>query len=256
MNILVFDTETIDVEHPFCYNVGYVVVNTKTKEKLLKRDYVVEQVWENKMLFSTAYYADKKQKYISALRGRKAIIKHWGHIMQRMTKDIETFNIEYAYAFNSPFDVRVFDFNCNWFKTNNALDYVKTIDIRGLINNVVFSDNYKSFCEENELFTEGGNYQANAESLTKFLKNSSEFKEDHTALSDSIIESDIVLYVMKYVDITQDGKVYRTVPREVERKMTIEIDNFTTEVKYVKKTVRKDKISFKSKEYVEKLRER
>ena len=56
MNILVFDTETIDVEHPFCYNVGYVVVNTKTKEKLLKRDYVVEQVWGNKMLFSTAYY--------------------------------------------------------------------------------------------------------------------------------------------------------------------------------------------------------
>ena len=61
---------------------------------------------------------------------------------------------------------------------------------------------------------------------------------------------------MKYVDITQDAKVYRTVPREVERKMIIEIDNFTTEVKYVKKTVRKDKISFKSKEYVEKLRER
>ena len=53
MNILVFDTETVDVEHAFCYNVGYTIVNIETREKLLKRDYVIEQVWENKMLFST-----------------------------------------------------------------------------------------------------------------------------------------------------------------------------------------------------------
>ena len=38
MNILVFDTETIDIDHPFCYNVGYVIVNTETKARLLERD--------------------------------------------------------------------------------------------------------------------------------------------------------------------------------------------------------------------------
>lgn len=256
MKILVFDTETIDTTHPFCYNVGYVVVDTETKVRVLERDYVVEQVWENKMLFSTAYYANKKQKYVSALRGKKAKIKHWGHIMQRMIRDIQEFEVEYAYAYNSPFDVRVFDFNSEWFKTSNALDYVKVIDIRGLISHIVFSKEYKEFCEKNGLFTEGDNYQANAESLTRFLRQTNDFVEDHTALSDSIIESEIVLSVMEQVDITQDKKVYNIIPREVERDLVFEYNGTKLFFPYYKKRVTKDKIVLKSKEYYEEEKKR
>jgi hypothetical protein len=253
MNILVFDTETVDVEHAFCYNVGYTIVNIETREKLLKRDYVIEQVWENKMLFSTSYYAEKKQLYINALRGRKASIKHWGHTMQRMIKDIQEFNVEFAYAFNSPFDVRVFDFNSEWFKTSNALDYVKTIDIRGLINKLLFSEEYQAFCEENNLFTESGNYSGNAESLTRFIRQDKEFVEEHTALSDSLIEADIILYMIeKYgVDITQEGKVYATVPRTVEKEMIIVHNGVEHTFNYVKKLNRNGVITLKDNEYLE-----
>ena len=257
MNILVFDTETVDVEHCFCYNVGYCIVDTESKEILLKRDYVIEQVWENKMLFSTSYYAEKKALYIGALRGRQAFIKHWGHTMQRMIKDIETFNVEYAYAFNSPFDVRVFDFNSEWFKTSNALDYVKTIDIRGLINQLLFSDEYKTFCEENNLFTESGNYSGNAEALTKFIRNDIDFEEDHTALSDSLIEAEIILYMIdKFgVDITKEGKVYATIPRETEREMVIVHNGVEHKFTYLKKLTRNGVTTLKDKEYVEQEKE-
>ena len=257
MNILVFDTETVDVEHAFCYNVGYTIVNIETREKLLKRDYVIEQVWENKMLFSTSYYAEKKQLYINALRGRKASIKHWGHTMQRMIKDIQEYNVEFAYAFNSPFDVRVFDFNSEWFKTSNALDYVKTIDIRGLINKLLFSDEYKAFCEENGYYTESGNYSGNAETLTKFIRQDIDFVEDHTALSDSLIEADIILYMIdKYgVDITQEGKVYATVPRETEREMVIVHNGIEHKFTYLKKLTRNGITTLKDKEFVEQEKE-
>lgn len=257
MNILVFDTETVDVEHAFCYNVGYTIVNIETREKLLNRDYVIEQVWENKMLFSTSYYAEKKQLYINALRGRKASIKHWGHTMQRMIKDIQEFNVEFAYAFNSPFDVRVFDFNSEWFKTSNALDYVKTIDIRGLINKLLFSEEYQAFCEENGLYTESGNYSGNAESLTKFIRQDIDFVEDHTALSDSLIEADIILYMIdKYgVDITQEGKVYATVPRETEREMVIVHNGVEHKFTYLKKLTRNGITTLKDKEFVEQEKE-
>ena len=257
MNILVFDTETVDVEHAFCYNVGYTIVNIETREKLLKRDYVIEQVWENKMLFSTSYYAEKKQLYINALRGRKASIKHWGHTMQRMIKDIQEYNVEFAYAFNSPFDVRVFDFNSEWFKTSNALDYVKTIDIRGLINKLLFSDEYKAFCEENGYYTESGNYSGNAETLTKFIRQDIDFVEDHTALSDSLIEADIILYMIdKYgVDITQEGKVYATVPRETEREMVIVHNGVEHKFTYLKKLTRNGITTLKDKEFVEQEKE-
>lgn len=257
MNILVFDTETVDVEHAFCYNVGYTIVNIETREKLLKRDYVIEQVWENKMLFSTSYYAEKKQLYINALRGRKASIKHWGHTMQRMIKDIQEFNVEFAYAFNSPFDVRVFDFNSEWFKTSNALDYVQTIDIRGLINKLLFSDEYKAFCEENGYYTESGNYSGNAETLTKFIRQDIDFVEDHTALSDSLIEADIILYMIdKYgVDITQEGKVYATVPRETEREMVIVHNGVEHKFTYLKKITRNGITTLKDKEFVDQEKE-
>ena len=257
MNILVFDTETVDVEHAFCYNVGYTIVNIETREKLLKRDYVIEQVWENKMLFSTSYYAEKKQLYINALRGRKASIKHWGHTMQRMIKDIQDYNVEFAYAFNSPFDVRVFDFNSEWFKSSNALDYVETIDIRGLINQLLFSEEYKAFCEENGYYTESGNYSGNAETLTKFIRQDIDFVEDHTALSDSLIEADIILYMIdKYgVDITKEGKVYATVPRETEREMVIVHNGVEHKFTYLKKLTRNGITTLKDKEFVEQEKE-
>ena len=44
MNIILFDTETTNLEKPFCYNVGYVIYNTDERKVLLARDYVIEQV--------------------------------------------------------------------------------------------------------------------------------------------------------------------------------------------------------------------
>ena len=44
MNIMVFDTETTNLEKPFCYNIGYVIFDTESGEIRMSRDYVVEQV--------------------------------------------------------------------------------------------------------------------------------------------------------------------------------------------------------------------
>ena len=89
MNILVFDTETVNLEKPFAYNIGYVVYNTDSAEILVKRDYVVEQVWHNPMLFVTAYYADKRDLYIGRMRSRKCIMDKFGYITQAMYRDIK-----------------------------------------------------------------------------------------------------------------------------------------------------------------------
>ena len=82
MNIMVFDTETINLDKPFIYNIGYIIYNTDTAEILLKKDYVVEQVWHNPMLFVTAYYANKKDIYISRMRRRSCVMDKFGYITQ------------------------------------------------------------------------------------------------------------------------------------------------------------------------------
>ena len=64
MNIVVFDTETTNLEKPFCYNIGYAVYNTETQECLLAKDFIVEQIWHNKPLFETPdELYDKSKKY-------------------------------------------------------------------------------------------------------------------------------------------------------------------------------------------------
>ena len=45
--IAIIDTETISTgEKKFCYNVGYVILDTDSRAILCKKDYVVQQVWQ------------------------------------------------------------------------------------------------------------------------------------------------------------------------------------------------------------------
>lgn len=223
MNILILDTETIGLEKCFCYNVGWVIKNTTTKETITKKDYVVKQFWKNKPLFETAYYATKKQLYIKSLRSRKAILKHWGHIMLDLIRDIKLHNIKYAYAFNSPFDSKVLDFNCAWFGCSNPLDHIsELLDIRAFVNDIIFSSEYKEFCKVNGLLTDNGNLQVNAESIYKYISGDVCFKEEHTALSDSIIESDILMWLVdRGVDITSPKKVYNVISSGIEKEFKL-----------------------------------
>ena len=91
MNIMIFDTETTSLEKPFCYNIGYVIVDTETTEEIKKCDFVVEQVWHNPMLFTTAYYSNKRELYVKSMRQRKTKMDKFGYICQQMIRDIKNY---------------------------------------------------------------------------------------------------------------------------------------------------------------------
>lgn len=223
MNIMVFDTETTNLEKPFCYNIGYVIYNTDTPEIILKKDYVVEQVWHNPMLFSTAYYAEKRQIYVARMRARQTILDKFGYITQAMYRDIKEYNIQHAFAYNSEFDERVFTFNCEWFKCINPLETVQIHDIRGYVHKkIAFSSEYQQFCEENNLFTESGNYSTTAEDVYRYLIDNMNFDEEHTALADSIIELEILSTCIEWgCEWGADYKVYRTVPKNTIKEFMV-----------------------------------
>lgn len=230
MNILVFDTETTDTNKPFCYNIGYIVYDTDNHEILLKRDFVIEQIWHNLELFVSAYYAEKRELYISKLKGKKSKLEKFGYTTQTMYRDIKQFEINHAYAYNSSFDERVFQYNCDWFKCINPLDIVQVHDIRGQVHDrFAFAESFQNFCDKYELYTESGNYSTTAENVYRFITNNENFVEEHTALEDSLIELEILIETIKAgADWVTDYKVYTTIPRKQLKQFTI-IDRYGTE---------------------------
>lgn len=250
MNILIFDTETAgSFNKPFCYNIGYVIYDTDSRQPLVKKDFVVEQVWHNDMLFTSAYYADKRPIYVKRMRARQTKMLKFGYICREMARDIENFNVSSAYAYNSAFDENVFNYNCDWYKCINPFDNVPIFDIRGNVHEFLIDENFKSFCELYSRFTESGNYSTTAETVFQYISGDTEFNEEHTALADSEIELEILLdTVRRGAKLETAYDVKMSIKREVEKELEIIVDKKqTAKFKYISKTCRDNKIFLRTK---------
>ncbi len=242
MNICVFDTETTSLEKPFCYNIGYVIINTDNWENLCTRSFIVEQIWHNLPLFSTAYYAEKRPIYVAEMRARSTVMDKFGYICQQMTRDFKQYNVEVAFAYNSNFDEKVFNFNCDWFKCNNPFDTIPIKDIRGFAHLFLVDEFYKSYCERNQFFTEAGHYSTTAEIMYRYISQDNEFIETHTAIDDALIESEILLAcVNKGADLNNNYSALRSIEREQEKTLHIKTSQMDYFFDYRKIKINKDK---------------
>lgn len=250
MRICVFDTETTSLEKPFCYNIGFIIYDTETCELIAEEEYVIEQIWHNQELFCSAYYAEKRPFYVTSMRARKILLDKWGYVMQRMHRLFKLYNVECAFAYNSSFDEKVFEFNCDWFKTQNPFDNVPILDIRGYMHHfIAFTLEYRNFCDENSLYTESGHYSTTAEAAYRFITHNTDFIEAHTALADSSIELTILLNTIdRGAIIGNVYNAYRSVKREQEKSLLVcDRDGNKWEFGYKEIRINKDKTEIKLK---------
>lgn len=244
MAIVVFDTETTSLEKPFCYNVGYIIYDETANAVLMKREFIIEQIWHNLPLFASAYYADKRPLYVDMMRKHQAKMDKWGYVCQAMARDFEFFDVTTAYAYNAPFDIGVFNFNCDWFKTQNPFEGMDILDIRGYAHHFICDKQYETFCEDNGYITEGKTgYSTSAETVYRYISGNTGFIEDHTALSDSTIELGILCYcVTKGAKLGALYPAKVSVTRKVPNPYTVCVNGVPIHTGgYVKKSIRKDK---------------
>lgn len=246
MNIIVFDTETTSLIKPFCYDIGYIIINSDNWQTLKEGSFIVEQTWHNLPLFCSAYYADKRPNYIKEMKAKKIKMNKFGYICQQIKRDINNFNVEIGFAYNSKFDEKVFNFNCDWYKCINPFDNIPIKDIRGFVHHNLMNENFYNFCEENNLFTESKNYSTTAEDIYKYITNNIEFVESHTALDDSKIESEILKFcIEKGADLNKDYNAFRSIERKIVKNLVIETEEKTYIYKYRKIWINKEKTKIK-----------
>lgn len=191
MNSLIIDTETISINKPFIYDIGLIVVDSELKV-LEYHHLILSQVYDNKLLFSTAYYTEKRTEYLKRLKGKTAKKTHVGHAFRTIRSIIETYNIEEVYAYNAPFDKRAFEFTSKAFNLKNPLRDMEFIDIQVLANhNIHNTKEYKDFAKENNGITEKGFYKVNAELTGAYLLKVP-YQENHIGLDDCFIELEIL----------------------------------------------------------------
>lgn len=186
--ILLIDTEFIDLNKPFVYDLSYTIARVERGkyEPLKIVGNVVKQIYDNKLLFATAYYKEKKPLYTSALRRKVYSKRNYGRIVNSMLSDIAKYNVNCVMGYNVSADTRAIAFTSEQLKVKNPLENLNIIDLMPIVINAICDTlEYKTFAKANNLISEKGYYKFGVEAVAKFVYNKPNFIEKHMGMSDN-----------------------------------------------------------------------
>lgn len=198
--IMLVDTEFIDLATPFVYDLSYTIATLENGvfEPLKIVGRVIKQVYDNKMLFATAYYSNKKPLYTSALRRKVYKKDFFGRVMNTMKNDIEKYGVECVMGYNVSADTRAIEFTAKHLGTSNALENVEIIDLMPIVQKAICDTmEYRQYAKDNGLITEKGYLKTGVESVAKFVYKNEKFVEKHLGVSDNHHELELLNVSMR-----------------------------------------------------------
>jgi hypothetical protein len=112
--ILMIDTETTnDLDCPFVYDVGYQIF-TLADGVLCERSFVNADIFLDKELMASAYFADKIPTYWDEIKSGKRTLKKWANIKRQIAFDCKQYSVVIACAHNAAFDNRALNTTQRW----------------------------------------------------------------------------------------------------------------------------------------------
>ena len=101
---MVFDTETTnDIDCPIMYDFGFAVIDRKGKV-YQKGSFVVADVFLDKELMESAYFAEKIPMYWKQIKSGQRELKRLANIRKIVLDTMKEFNIKIVMAHNAKFD--------------------------------------------------------------------------------------------------------------------------------------------------------
>lgn len=201
MKYLMFDTETTnEITCPFCYDFGYSVVDESGKV-YEQGSFVVADVFLDKELMASAYFADKIPQYWEDIKSGKRLLRRWKAI-RSIVRDVMTYHqIDTVVAHNARFDYTSTATTQRYLtcsKWRYFFPYgTKFVCTLKMARATFKEEAYTTFCEENQYLTTYGKPQYTAEVIYRYLTNDTTFVESHTGLEDVVIETKIFVECLK-----------------------------------------------------------
>ena len=197
---IVLDTETTNsLDDPITYDIGWAVID-ENGEVYETASYVVADVFLDRELMESAYFADKIPQYWEDIENGERILRRLKTIRSILRDVMTQHKINMVCAYNCAFDVRSGNYTQRYLTSSKYRYFypynTQFLDILKLARNILKTDeNYKAFCKENNYLTEKGQNRYTAEIVYRYLFDK-DFEEEHTGLADCLIEAQIMVKLM------------------------------------------------------------
>lgn len=195
--IIVLDTETTNsLDDPIAYDIGWAVVDADTHEVLKTRSYAVAEIFLDKELMSSAYFADKIPSYWEEIEAGTRTLARLFTIKKALKRDCAEYEVNEIYAHNARFDYLSCSLTQRWLTSSKYRYFfpygTKICDTLKMAREAFKEDGaYKAFCKENNYMTANNQLRFTAEILYRFLTGDNQFEEVHKGLDDVLIEKEI-----------------------------------------------------------------
>lgn len=209
---IVLDTETAnDIDCPLCYDMGWILTD-RTGTVYESYSYVISDIFLDKGLMSSAYYAEKIPQYQADLNSGSRKLARFLTVKKIFNDCCKRNNVTKIFAHNARFDYKSLQTTLRYITTSKMrffFPYGVEIWDTLKMSRAVFKDdeNYGEFCYRNDFLTKRGCRKYTAEVLYRFLTDNVTFIEEHKGLDDVMIEKEIMSECFKRVT-DLDGRLW------------------------------------------------
>lgn len=209
---------TLDVEGAgeldcaFVYDFGGAVCdrNGKIYEHF---SFVISEIFDEKELMASAYYAKKLPQYVEGLRNGTFVLKTLFEAKNHVRNLIKQYGIKEVFAYNASYDKNALNNTQRWLTKSKYRWFfpygVKVNCIWHMACQVICTQKrYRKFIERNGFLTAFGNMQTSAEIVYAYISKVPDFQEQHTGYEDVKIEVAILAHCFR-----QKKKMKRNINR-------------------------------------------
>ena len=173
MKYIMLDTETANsIDDPLCYDIGFAVID-ETGKVYDERNFVVADIYLDKELMSSAYYAKKLPQYEEELKSGIRKMAKLSTIKKVLAQLMREYSTNIVVAHNARFDYRSTTKTQRYItKSENRYFFpygTEIWDTLKMAREVLREDEeYENFCYENGYLTKRGCRRYTAEILYRF----------------------------------------------------------------------------------------